>query len=159
MANRTLAERFWAKVDKRGDNECWPWLACSNRDGYGSIGDRPGHMMLAHRCAWQLVNGPIPRGDGALGTVVMHACDNRACCNPSHLRLGSQAQNIADCKGKQRIRKGSAHQSAKLDETDVKLMRFLRRIGARNRDIAEWFGMSKQATSLVGNGTYWRHVA
>lgn len=155
----TPAERFWSNVNKRGPNECWEWLLCTNRDGYGASGTGAGRMMLSHRRAWELTHGAIPIGDGLHGVVVMHSCDNRKCCNPAHLSLGSRADNSADCVRKRRHEHGSTHHKAKLDETDVKLIRFLRRIGARNKDVASWFAMSPQAVSLANNGTYWGHVA
>ena len=71
---RPLAERFWPKVDRRGPDECWPWLAATTY-GYGVIGDEDARMMKAHRVAWSLIIGPIPDG-----LVLDHLCRNRACC-------------------------------------------------------------------------------
>lgn len=74
----TLADRFWAKVDKSGD--CWIWTASRNPKGYGQIAMKPGGPKLAHRVAWELLNGPVPDG-----LQLDHLCRNRLCVNPAHL--------------------------------------------------------------------------
>jgi len=83
----TLAERFWAKVDKTGD--CWLWTASKYHDGYGQfrVGDRP---RRAHRVAYELVRGPIPDG-----LVLDHLCRVHACVNPDHLEPVTDKVNIA----------------------------------------------------------------
>ena len=90
---RDLAQRFWEKVDIRGTEECWPWLAARSA-GYGRFtvsAQKCGE--LAHRLAVQLTTG-----EEILYTskVVLHDCDNPACCNPRHLRVGTQQDNIRD---------------------------------------------------------------
>lgn len=95
---------FWAKVDKSGGPEaCWLWTGCLSGFGYGSFA--MDHVKYnAHRLAWILVNGPIPKGDGFHGTCVCHRCDNPKCCNPRHLFLGSQNDNLKDMTRKGRHR-------------------------------------------------------
>jgi HNH endonuclease len=81
-------DRFWAKVDRRGPDECWPWLGKLGTTGYGhfTVSYR-GHP--AHRLAYELVNGPVP------DTLVMdHLCRNRGCCNPAHLEPVTNRENI-----------------------------------------------------------------
>lgn len=83
----TLAERFWAKVDKT--EGCWNWTASRQaRASYGQInvGGRP---MLAHRVAWELERGPVPAG-----MQLDHLCRNRACVNPAHLEPVTLRVNV-----------------------------------------------------------------
>ncbi len=92
-----LSKRFWSKVDKGDDDDCWPWLAGgtgSERYGYFWYN---GRMVRAHRFVYALLHGPITDD-----VYVLHLCDNRLCCNPKHLVVGSQADNIQDMEMKGR---------------------------------------------------------
>ena len=85
---RNEVERFWAKVNKT--ESCWLWQGSTNSDGYGRF-NPAGRLVGAHRWSWSQINGPIPDG-----MCILHSCDTPACVNPSHLRLGTQADNIID---------------------------------------------------------------
>ncbi len=116
FADAALAERFWAKVDSRSPHECWEWQAGRHSRGYG-IFYLTGHtQILAHRLALALATGTIPEGAYAL-----HSCDNPPCCNPNHLRWGTQAENMHDAASRGRARPGltlPARCSAGHDLTD-----------------------------------------
>lgn len=86
----TPEARFWAKVAKGRDEECWPWLASHNSYGYGSVKWK-GRPVGAHRVAYMLARGAI-----APGLVVRHTCDSASCTNPLHLVLGTVEENNAD---------------------------------------------------------------
>lgn len=102
-------ERFWSKVDRGGGPDaCWLWTAHKTRGGYGQL-RVDGHQATAHRVSWELAHGPIPPGHGYHGTCVLHRCDNPPCCNPSHLFLGTNADNMADMKAKGRQARGDTH--------------------------------------------------
>ncbi len=98
VAARQVAARFWSKVDRSGGPDaCWPWLASCFDNGYGQF--KVGiQNRKAHRVAWELVNGSIPKG-----MLMMHAeCDNPPCCNPAHLKPGTNAENSQDMVSKGR---------------------------------------------------------
>lgn len=92
-------ERFWSKVAKGKEDECWIWEAASTRDGYGQFynGER---LVVATRFLWETINGPIPKG-----MLVCHHCDNPSCVNPSHLFLGTHKDNADDACRKGRFYK------------------------------------------------------
>lgn len=90
----TTAERFWAKVRK--SEGCWEWIGCKNKKGYGQFGLlRRAHA--AHRVAWELAYGKIPKG-----LHVCHHCDNPGCVRPDHLFLGTNLDNHKDSAAKGR---------------------------------------------------------
>lgn len=85
------AERFWAKVDKT--DGCWNWTA-AKAHGYGRFNIALRTTIAAHRFSYELENGPI-----AQGLVLDHTCHNKACVNPSHLRVATNKQNIENRVG------------------------------------------------------------
>lgn len=71
-------------------DSCWEWALARDKDGYGrwNAGGR-GHR--AHRVTWELVHGPIPEG-----LQIDHQCRNRACVNPTHLRVVTPKVNATE---------------------------------------------------------------
>jgi len=90
---------FWEHVDRSaGPDACWPWTGAHINDGYGHLRIGTRHI-LAHRMAYTLAVADIPAG-----MYVLHSCDNPACCNPAHLRVGTNRDNQLDAKARGRAR-------------------------------------------------------
>jgi hypothetical protein len=85
-----------AKVPGPLGDDCWLFLGGRNNSGYGQIWYRS-EVHGAHRISWKLHRGPIPEG-----MWVLHRCDRPACCNPSHLWLGTALDNVRDMIAKGR---------------------------------------------------------
>lgn len=160
-ARATFEERLWRQVERGGPDDCWPWISKSRITGYGVLGrgGRDSEKVLAHRAAWEVTHGPILEGEGHHGTVVLHTCDNRLCCNPVHLRLGTQADNVRDMDAKGRrvavLRFGPEHHMTKITEDDV---RAIRASSERNTVLAERYGMTVAGIKTIKQRRTWKHV-
>jgi hypothetical protein len=143
---------FWERIDRSGGTEaCWPWKT-EVANGRGRLRIN-GAATYGYRHAWSLENGPIPDG-----MFICHHCDNPACCNPKHLFLGTGADNARDCwlKGRNAEgRRGSPSRGHKLDRAGASLMRFLLSQGARTKDVADWFGITRQMVRKTEVGECW----
>lgn len=157
---RSLSERFWARVAVGGPEVCWPWLASTTRDGYGQIsrGLRGGVKVGAHRMAYELTSGPVPTG-----LRVCHRCDNKPCCNPAHLFVGTAADNSHDMVLKGRSTQGDRHPSRVLTSEQVEQIRQdwidWEEYGLLQKELAYAWGIGAPHMSMILNGKLWRHVA
>lgn len=98
----SLREALDRHVDRSaGPGACWPWTARRDRKGYGKVNFR-GRTLVASRCALEV------RLRRKLPTTVQarHRCDNPPCCNPAHLRPGSNRDNVIECVGRGRGDRG-----------------------------------------------------
>lgn len=155
--NFTNWELFDSKFLKLEKTSCWNWVAGSTAWGYGVFRvKRSGKWKMegAHRLSWERDSGKgIPRG-----MFVCHRCDNPACCNPSHLFLGTQADNIMDAKLKGRTSQGEKSVQAKLSVEDVKKIRRMASEGQMQMRIAAHYGVSRSRICLIVNHKCWKHV-
>lgn len=150
--SRSVAERFWEKVfigSFSNADVCWLWTASKSRLGYGYF-RWPGHTKIAPRVAYELVFGPFPKH-----LTVCHRCDNPACVRPQHLFLGTQQDNLADMKRKQRHAFGERIASSKLTEADVRAIKVST---GPHRDIAKQYGIHEDHVGRLKAGRRWAHI-
>lgn len=113
-----VEDRIFKFIKKLSEGGCWLFTGFRNKDGYGKIGTTPGKSEPAHRVMYKIKNGEIPKG-----RVVMHTCDNPACCNPEHLMLGTVNDNVQDMVKKGRNVALSKSDKSKFSIDTINLIR------------------------------------
>lgn len=141
--------RFRLRLDSK--TGCLVWTGATTNFGHGLIGNgrRGTGVSRTHRVTYQHIRGPIP-----FGLFVLHKCDNPPCCNPDHLFLGTQADNMRDMSKKGR---GSTP-AAKLSHDQVRAIRFARVGGESTKDIAARFGINPRQVRKIVSRKQWRRV-
>lgn len=161
-------KRFWSKVAKGEPTECWEWLGRLDKRGYGHFetmfrvarGEFVHYHHIASRLAWEITNGPVARGK-----MCCHVCDNRACCNPAHMFLGTAQDNMADMRAKgravppPRLRQDGEHNpSAKITADDVRRIRARFNEGEHRRALADEYHLAPRTIRHILNRTRWAHI-
>lgn len=143
---------FWKQVDKT--DTCWLWTGWLDKDGYGKYASG-----RAHRYAYEITCGPIPRG-----MMILHKCDVRNCVRPDHLWIGDNKANMADMVAKGRQSRAPKHigprekPPGRLDPDKVRRIRALTAEGYSTYQLAREFGVSAGAIRHVVAGITWAHV-
>lgn len=134
-------------------DDCIEWGLGKSQSGYGKI-KIDGLHKRAHRVVYERKYGSIDSE-----VVVMHSCDNRACCNYRHLIAGTHKENMADMASKLRARRGSGHGMSKLNEQQVAEVIALYATGDyTQKAIAKKYGVHKTLIRLIVNRMIWKHV-
>ncbi len=149
---RITTEKFWSFVVKK-ENGCWEWNGYFNFKGYGQIRINQKSVM-AHRHAWFLTNGSIPKG-----LLVCHHCDNPPCCNPAHLFLGTEKINTHDAVSKGRMCRGEGKRNAKLKESQViEILRLYYLEGIPTRKIERMMNLKMDSLGSIVTGMNWGYL-
>lgn len=109
-------------------------------------------ILQPHRISWAYHNGPIPAG-----ALVLHRCDNRVCCNPAHLFLGTHKQNTQDAITKGRFAPGpfphgDKHYNTKIPDSEIQVIRDARAAGVSQRKLGRKYGVSKTQIRRIERG-------
>lgn len=157
---RTIEETFFDGVRINSDTECLNWIKHKSHFGHGRLhfGSK---YYGAHRFSYEYFIGKIPNG-----LCVCHKCDNPSCVAPSHLFLGTKADNNKDCYQKGRYRnvpsdnpiKGIDHKNSKLNESDVMLIKEMLIYKISCSNICKLFNVSYGAIHHIKTGRTWNHI-
>jgi hypothetical protein len=150
-------DRFWAKVNKT--DSCWLWIAAKNNKGYGRFKFET-KFYSSHIISYKLHNT-----DYDPTKFVCHRCDTPSCCNPNHLFLGTQSENMLDCSAKGRDNsqakgaKGETNGKARLTEQDVISIKTRMKNGERTCNIIrDYTHVHKATIKYIKSGKTWKHI-
>ncbi len=141
----SVAQRFWPKVVVTPG--CWLWTAGQVTGGYGHFAITRATNIRAHRMAYILACGPIPKDK-----LVLHKCDNPICVNPDHLYIGTHADNAND-----KVLRGRTHRSI-LSPGEVSRIKILLAKGRPQAEVALQFDVSQRIIERIEKGITWRHI-
>ena len=158
-----VVDRVLEKIVRIPFSGCWVFMGATNDFGYGIVGTggRGAPNDRAHRITYRHFCGEIPSG-----MFVCHRCDVPSCCNPDHLFLGTNQDNVRDMISKGRNSPpprnphvvGSVHPGSKLTEEQVIQIREAYRRGAKQKDLAQQYEVAHQTISKVVNNRRFKHV-
>lgn len=157
-----IRDNFWPNTKLNETTGCIEWQRGKGSFGYGSLIGANGKSIKAHRMAWELTKGKIPGG-----MEVLHSCDNPPCCNPEHLFLGTQKENLEDMtkKGRRNTshnfkpQDGENNNRAKLKKPDIiSIKAYLRDGKMSHREIAIIYGVSRSLITLINTERIWKGI-
>ena len=136
-----------ARLDETG---CWVWAGARDAHGYGMLSIN-NNTRRAHRVAYEAFCEEIPQG-----MVICHSCDNPSCINPAHLRVGTQADNVADreARGRRDV-KGAKIGTSKLTEAQALE---IKASSAPTAELARYYGVDKSNIWAIRSGKSWKHL-
>jgi hypothetical protein len=143
-----------AVVNPDDPDACWDWQGKRQKYGYGCISRGHQGAILAHRAMWQVLTGH----DIEKGMCICHTCDRPSCVRPSHLFLGTHADNVRDKvnKGRQHRPRGERHPKARLTAGDVIA---IRASNAQHLQLAKAYGITATSIRYIRARKNWKHVA
>ncbi len=150
-----ILKRFWNKVAIAEKEDCWEWLGCFLPNGYGAFQVNR-KKCLSHRMAWEATYDQIPSG-----MSVCHRCDNRKCCNPHHLFLGTPKDNTHDMwsKGRHSVPSGESNPRAKLTGAEVvQIFTAYHKSGESQQALAQQYKVTRSAIKGIVDRRRWTHV-
>ena len=150
-------DRFLSLLIKR-KNGCWEWHK-PGKYGYGVVWYKNKNWQ-AHRLAYHLLAGKIPKNK-----MVCHSCDNKPCCNPTHLWLGSARDNVVDMinKGRKAPTHGELSAMAKLNNYQIRAIRKYHSKHSKTRiwgckKMALKYKVSREEIGRIVRGLNWKHI-
>ncbi len=158
----TLEARFWSKVNRQSEDECWEWVGAGakTKHGYGRI-NVGGKMRQVTHVAWELIHGePVP-----VGKVIRQSCDNHLCVHPKHLLAGTRSDSVVNAiaKGSLKLQTQEGRKfsdefnpSRKLTQEEVDEIRSRYKVGdVYQRELAEEYGVTRANISSIIRGKTW----
>lgn len=152
MVKQKDIDRFNKKIIK--DQHCWSYLGYHDSDGYGRFWYN-GTTIGAHQFSVLMSGQVIPKG-----YVVCHTCDNPGCVNPSHLFIGTVADNNADRdnKGRHTSTPGEKNGASRFKTQDILYIRQHYIKGHNTKELAEKFNCHPNVILNIVKRKTWKHI-
>lgn len=158
---KLVIDRVLSRIEKIPESGCWIFMGALHDSGYGICGIEGTKVDRVHRITYRHFIGEIPKG-----LFVLHRCDVRACCNPHHLFIGTNQDNVNDMIAKGRNSKpprnlhdiGSNRYNAKMDESKVLEARKMYDSGVIAYKLSKIFGVSAATMNKICKRQTWRHL-
>jgi hypothetical protein len=161
----TFEERFWSKVNRKGDDDCWEWVGAGakTKHGYGRIRVNEKMRQVTH-VAWELTYGESVPTE----LVMRHNCDNPLCVNPRHLLVGTRSESVLNAIAKGRFKLNLTPQegrkfsdefnpSRKLTQSEVDEIRSRYKDGnVFQRELALEYKVTRANIGLIVRGKTWQ---
>lgn len=145
-----IEDRYWEKVNIKNNDECWNWLAAQDGHGRGVVRYN-NKNVVAHRISYLLHYGELNKD-----LNILHKCDNPICCNPHHLKQGTQAENMQECRDRGRNYNPNG---TKLDWNKVREIRYYSfHMRYSSYKLASMFGVSRPNINQVVNNKTWKET-
>lgn len=148
-----ILDGFGEWFDVEPNTGCWLWFRNCNASGYGNVRFN-GRRDRAHRVMYRLCVGEVPEN-----RLVLHKCDTPSCVNPAHLYVGTHWDNMRDRRIRNRQATGETHGAAKLTNTDVFVIKYLRDRPIEAALVAEAFDVHPKTIRNIWGGITWKQVS
>jgi len=146
-------EDVWKKINKKENDDCWEWVGALSNNGYGAFVLNQ-KTYSSHRIVYELIYGSI-----SSGYCILHKCNNPSCCNPSHLYLGTHADNSKQMVNEGRSCRGEKNGRSKLNVEQIREIRRLYSTGKYyQRELGIRFGVSRSEIGRIVNGIMWGYI-
>ena len=132
-----------------------------NSDGYISYTTATNKRDKLHRIIWKERHGNIPKGK-----LIRHACDNPACCEITHLELGTDKDNSKDRHSRNRTARGEEFTCSKLTNDQVKEIKEILYANRKSykkgsgliSGLADQFNVTLNNILCIKNNKTWTHI-
>ncbi len=150
LSPQSLRETFIRRLEhyiEKSDG-CWRWKGCLSTRGYGKIFFHRKHWS-AHRAAWTVYKGSIPKGK-----IICHTCDNPQCTNPDHLFIGTFKDNTIDAAKKARLsRLGMTVEDIRSIKKELIHTHY-----EDYKQIAKKYGLTEEYIKRIAKGERWSAI-